>query len=81
MVERKNQTIVEMARCMIKEKSLPTSFWVEVVHTTIYILNRYSTQFLKDTTPYEACFGVQPNISHLQILGLSYFVHVPKEKG
>jgi len=79
VAKEKNQIIVEMARCMIKEKGLPTSFWGEVVHTAIYILNTFSTHVLEDTTPYEAWFGVQPNISHLQIFGSTYFIHVPKE--
>jgi len=68
-----------MARSMIKEKDLPSSFWVEAVHATIYIINMFPTQVLNDTTPYKAWFGVQPNISHLQIFGSTYFLYVPKE--
>lgn len=78
MAERNNRTIVEMGKCMMKQKSLPTSGLGEVVHTTIYILNRSPTLVLKDTTPYEAWYGVKQNISHLRIFGSTYFLYVPK---
>ncbi|CAL9011631.1 unnamed protein product [Prunus brigantina] len=39
VVERKNRTIVEMAKCMMFEKSMPLEFWVEAVNTAVYILN------------------------------------------
>ena len=31
VVERKNQTILDMARSMLKSKKLPKEFWAEVV--------------------------------------------------
>ena len=40
VVERKNRHIVEIARALMSKKEMPQSFWVEVVHTTIYIMNR-----------------------------------------
>ena len=46
--ERRNRTIVEMFRTMTNEKRLPKYFWVEVVDTTIHILNRCPTKALKD---------------------------------
>ena len=40
VVERKNRTLVEMARTMLCESQLPKNFWAEVVNTTCYIINR-----------------------------------------
>ena len=40
VVERKNRTLKEMARVMLKVRSVPTKFWVEVVNTIGYISNR-----------------------------------------
>jgi transposase InsO family protein len=37
--ERKNRTIEEMARSMLKGKGLPNMLWAEAVHTAVYILN------------------------------------------
>ncbi|TXG63371.1 hypothetical protein EZV62_010365 [Acer yangbiense] len=44
VLERKIRTVMEMARSLIAEKKLPKSFWAEVVHTSVYILNRLATK-------------------------------------
>ena len=54
MVERQNQTVVGMARSMMKAKSMPARFWSETVTTTVFILNRAPTKALKGMTPFEA---------------------------
>lgn len=33
VVERHNQTVVEMARCMLKTKKMPPKFWGEAIVT------------------------------------------------
>jgi len=43
VAERANRSIVEMARCLLKQKSLPKEFWAEAVNTAVYIKNRSST--------------------------------------
>ena len=40
MAERKNRMIVEAARAMLEEKSLPKFYWAEAVRTAVYIQNR-----------------------------------------
>ena len=37
MAERKNRTIVEAARAMLEEKSLPKFYWAEAVRTAIVV--------------------------------------------
>lgn len=32
VTERKNQSLIEMACCLLRDKGLLTQFWVEVVH-------------------------------------------------
>ncbi|XP_020263269.1 uncharacterized protein LOC109839251 [Asparagus officinalis] len=54
VVERKNRTIVEMAKSLLHEKNLPYKFWGESVNIAVYILNRYPTRALEDMTPFEA---------------------------
>ena len=39
VLERKIRRVMEMARLMLKEKSIRDTFWAEVVYTTVYILN------------------------------------------
>ena len=38
--EKKNRTIMNMVRSMLKDKNLPKEFWGEAVSTETYILNR-----------------------------------------
>lgn len=54
MAERKNRTIDEMARSMLKAKSLGNEFWAEAVHTSVYILNRCPTKLVLNLNPEEA---------------------------
>ena len=51
IAERKNRTIMEMARSMMKAKHIPNEYWVEVVAYAIYILNRSPTKSVKDKVP------------------------------
>ena len=47
VAERKNRTMVEMARCMLREMCLPNMYWVDAIHSAIYILNISSTKMVK----------------------------------
>jgi len=76
VVERRNQTVVEMARCLLKSKGMPPKFWGEAVVTAVFILNRAPTKALKDMTPYEAWHGKKPRVDHLKTFGC--IVHVKK---
>jgi hypothetical protein len=50
VVERRNQSIVVMACCMLKAKHLPGYFWGEAVCTAVHILNRAPTRVLDGRT-------------------------------
>lgn len=69
VVERKNRTVVEMARSMLNEKELPNSFWTEAVATAIHLLNISPTKAVRNQTPYEVWLGVNPNVSNLKVFG------------
>ena len=76
VAERKNRTMVEMARCMLREMCLPNMYWVDAIHSAIYILNISSTKMVKDSNPYEAWFYRKPNVSHFKIFGSTCFVYI-----
>ena len=80
VAERKNRTIVEMARCMLHAKNMHYKFWAEAMACATYILNRTPTKALKDITPEEAWSGRKPNLQHLRIFGSIAYVHIPKQK-
>ncbi|MCO5601082.1 hypothetical protein L7F22_055201 [Adiantum nelumboides] len=56
VAERKNRSLMEMARCMFKAKSLPHKLWIKAVACAAHVLNRCPTCALKTITPYEACY-------------------------
>jgi transposase InsO family protein len=39
IAEKKNRTILDMVRSMIKTKEMPKEFWVEAVQCAVYIQN------------------------------------------
>ncbi|MCO5607010.1 hypothetical protein L7F22_061201 [Adiantum nelumboides] len=80
VVERKNRTIMEMARVMLAYASLPRSYWAEACNTAVYIQNRYPTHALQDMTPFQAYYGRKPTVLHFRVFWCSAFVHIPKEK-
>ena len=77
-VERRNQTVVGMARSMLKAKKMPAAFWGEAVSMAVIILNRAPTKSLKGTTPFEAWHGRKPDVSFLRTFGC--IGHVKKTK-
>jgi len=42
--ERKNQTIMEMMRCILHEKGLPKEYWAKAANTAVFLLNRLPTK-------------------------------------
>lgn len=80
LAERRNRTVLNMVRSMLKEKRLPHSFWGEAATTSIYILNRCPTKRLKDQVPEEVWLGKKPTVKHLRIFGSLSYIHIPDEK-
>ncbi|KAM1224599.1 hypothetical protein COP2_044628 [Malus domestica] len=79
VVERKNRTVIEMAKSMLHEKRMPYFPWAKAVHTSVYILNRCPTKALNNITPFEAYSGRKLGIAHLKIFDSLCYVHVPVE--
>jgi transposase InsO family protein len=73
VIERRNQTVVGMARALLKQRGMHAVFWGEAVVTTIYILNRSPTKPLNGRTPYEAWHGRKSAVSHLRVFGFLAF--------
>ena len=40
LAERKNRSLMDMARCMLNDKKLPHEFWLEAVLCANYVFNR-----------------------------------------
>jgi hypothetical protein len=74
MVERKNKSLVELARTMLSDSNLPKYFWADVVSTACYVSNRIIIRPILKNNPYELFKGRKPNISYFHIFGCKCFV-------
>lgn len=77
IVERRNRTVVEMARSFLKEMNLPAEMWGEAVRHSVYVLNRLPTRALSGQTPYEAWTERKPNIGHIRVFGCGAHMKIP----
>ncbi|KAJ0502796.1 putative RNA-directed DNA polymerase [Helianthus annuus] len=75
VVERKNRTIMGMARSMLKERSLPNYLWAEAVATAVHAINRAPTSAVQGKTPYQVWFDAKPDVSNMRIFGCVAYGH------
>ena len=74
VVERKNRTLVNIARTMIIESNLPQNFWAEAINTTCHVTNRCLIRAVLNKTPYELLNNRKPMLSYLRAFGCRCFV-------
>lgn len=79
VAERKNRTLLEAARSMQAASGLPLYLWDELIRTANYVLNRCETSALASSTPFQQLYKVQPDLSHLRVVGCLTYVHIPAE--
>lgn len=54
VVERRNRTLLEMTRSILKHMNMSSYLWGEAIRHATYLLNRVATRSLEKKTPYEA---------------------------
>lgn len=69
MVERRNRTLMEMTRSILKAMKVPNYLWGEGVRHATYVINRIPTKALDNMTPYECLREKKPNVEHLRVFG------------
>ncbi|KAK1650330.1 hypothetical protein QYE76_068135 [Lolium multiflorum] len=80
VVERKNRTIIEMARTMLSEFNSPHNFWGEAISTAVHYSNRLFLRPLHNKTPYELLTGNKPNVMYIRVFGFKCLVKNNKGK-
>jgi transposase InsO family protein len=64
VAERKNRTLIEMARIMLDECKTSDQFWAEAINTTCHATNCLYLHKLLKKTSYELLTGNKPNVSY-----------------
>jgi transposase InsO family protein len=68
VVERKNRTLLDMARTILDEYKTSDRFWAEAINTACYAINRLYLHRILKKTSYELLTGKKPNVSFLESL-------------
>jgi transposase InsO family protein len=74
VVERKNRTLLDMARTMLDEYKTPDRFWAEAINTACYSINRLYLHRILKKTSYELLTGKKPNVSYFRVFGSKCFI-------
>ena len=75
VMERKNRTLITLARAMLDDYGISQRFWAEAINTACHASNRvYLHRFLKKT-PYELLIGRKPNISYFRVFGCKCYIY------
>jgi hypothetical protein len=69
VVEKKNRTLLDMARTMLDEYKIPNWFWAEAINTACYSINRLYLHRILKKTSYELLTGKKPNVSYFRVFG------------
>eukprot|EP00253_Pinus_taeda_P022296 PITA_22296 len=79
VAERKNRTIMDMARSMLKAKNLPNDYWAEAINCATYILNRCPTKAVMNRVLEEAWSGRRQGVTHMKVFGCVAYAHIPDQ--
>ncbi|GKA94214.1 retrovirus-related pol polyprotein from transposon TNT 1-94 [Tanacetum coccineum] len=74
VAERRNKTMIEVARTMLNSAKLPKQFWREAVNTACYTQKRSIIVKRHGKTAYDVFRGRSPDISYFYVFG--YLVHI-----
>ncbi|GKC43330.1 zinc finger, CCHC-type containing protein [Tanacetum coccineum] len=80
--ERRNRTLLDMARSMMNLTTLAKSFWRYALETAAHILNMVPTKKV-DMTPYEIWHEKAPKLTYLRVWGcypketMGYYFYYP----
>jgi hypothetical protein len=78
VVERKNRTLLDMARIMLDEYKTPDRFWAEAINIACYSINQLYLHRILKKTSYELLTGKKPNVSYFRVFGSKCFILVKR---
>ena len=79
VAERMNRTLNERARSMRLHAGLPKNFWVDIVSTAAYLINRGPSVPMEFKLPEEVWSGKEVKFSYLKVFGCVSYIHVDSD--
>src|SRR6266540_5925937 len=79
VLERKNKTLITVARSMLDEYGMPERFWAEAINTVCYASNRLYLHRLLKKIAYELLVGSKPNVSYFQVFGCKCYIYKKRQ--
>jgi hypothetical protein len=77
-VERKNRTLLDMAKTMLDEYKTLGRFWAEAINTACYAINRLYLHRILKKTSYELLTDKKPNVSYFRVFGSKCFILIKR---
>jgi hypothetical protein len=77
-MERKNRTLMDMARTMLEEYKTSDRFWAEAINTASYSISRFYLHQILKKTSYELLTSKKPNVSYFRVFGNKFFILVKR---
>lgn len=81
VAERRNRTILDLARSMLSDSRLPAHYWGEAAATAAHVLDLVPSSRHPGKTPHEIRTGTKPDVSYLRPFGCTAYAKVPREEG
>jgi hypothetical protein len=79
VVERKNRTLITLARTMLDEYNTPEKLWAKEINTACYASNRLFLQKFLCKTPYELLNGKKPDVSFFRVFGCKCYIYKKRQ--
>jgi hypothetical protein len=78
VIERKNMTLIDMARTMLEEYKTLERFWSETMNIACHAINWLYLHRLLKKTLYKLLTGNKPNVSYFRVFGSKCYILVKK---
>lgn len=73
-IDKKNKTLVDIARTMLIDTGIIQNFLVELINIAFYVINRCLSRSILNNTPYELMNKRKPKLNYFKHFGCNYFV-------